>query len=132
MAVTIEELEKATKSLEISILLLRDAIQKQNANLELHKALRDACIQRFEFCVELAWKTSIKLLGLEVKAPNPAIRDMAQNKLIDDPQVWFDFMVARNKTSHTYDEDIAKVVYLEVERILPELNKLIGRLRKLK
>jgi hypothetical protein len=51
----------------------------------LHRALRDSCIQRFEFCVELAWNTSIKSLGLDTRAPNPAARGMAQNVLIDDP-----------------------------------------------
>ena len=132
MSTTVEELEKAKNSLEISVKLLHDSLIKQQDNLDLHKALRDACIQRFEFCVELAWKVSIKLLGLETKAPNPAIREMAQNKIIDDPQVWFNFLIARNKTSHTYDEDVARAVYLEVEKILPELEKLIPRLRKLK
>ena len=71
----------------------------------MHKALRDACIQRFEFCVELSWKTSVRAFGLEIKSPNTAIRDMARNTLIDNTQIWFDFLVARNKTSHTYDEE---------------------------
>lgn len=132
MSVTIEELAKATQSLKISKSLLIEAFDKQPDNVELHKALRDASIQRFEFCVELAWKTSIKLLGLNTQAPNPAIREMAQNKLIDDPQIWFDFLLARNKTSHTYDEDVAKLVYLEVEKILPQLDDLISRLKTLK
>ncbi len=132
MSTTITELEKAKVSLETSIQLLRDSIQKDSTNTEMHKALRDACIQRFEFCVELAWKVSIKNLGLDTKAPNPAIREMAQNKLIDDPQIWFEFLLARNKTSHSYDEDVAKAVYKEVERIVPELNSLVTRLKKLK
>ncbi len=131
MSTTVDELEKAKTSLGISIKLLSESLEQQKSNTELHKALRDACIQRFEFCVELAWKVSIKLLGLATKAPNPAIREMAQNKLIDDPQVWFNFLIARNKTSHTYDEDVAKVVYVEVEKILPELEKLINQLKKL-
>ncbi len=132
MSITIQELQKATNSLKISRDLLLHAIQNEPKNIELHKALRDAGIQRFEFCIELSWKTAIKVLGLETKAPNPAIRDMAQNKLIDDPNIWFDFLLARNKTSHTYDEEVAKVVYLEVEKLLPELDKLILRLQKLK
>lgn len=72
----------------------------------------------------------MKVLGLTVLAPNPAIRDMARNNLIDDPQLWFDFLTARNKTSHTYDEEIAKVVYAEVEKLIPELEQLIQRLKK--
>lgn len=130
MSTTIEELSKAAKSLKVSSDLLRNAISKEPKNIELHKLLRDGSIQRFEFCIELAWKVSMKVLGLTVLAPNPAIRDMARNNLIDDPQLWFDFLTARNKTSHTYDEEIAKVVYAEVEKLIPELEELIKRLKK--
>lgn len=130
MSTTIEELSKAAKSLKISSDILMDALTNEPKNIELHKLLRDGSIQRFEFCIELAWKVSMKVLGLAVLAPNPAIRDMARNNLIDDPQLWFDFLTARNKTSHTYDEEIAKVVYAEVEKLIPELEQLIQRLKK--
>ncbi len=130
MSTTIEELAKASQSLKVSSDLLKNAIASEPKNIELHKLLRDGSIQRFEFCIELAWKVSMKVLGLAVLAPNPAIRDMARNNLIDDPQLWFDFLIARNKTSHTYDEEIAKVVYAEVEKLIPELEQLIKRLKK--
>ena len=130
MSTTIEELPKAAKSLKISSDILMGALANEPKNIELHKLLRDGSIQRFEFCIELAWKVSMEVLGLAVLAPNPAIRDMARNNLIDDPQLWFDFLTARNKTSHTYDEEIAKVVYAEVEKLIPELEQLIRRLKK--
>lgn len=132
MSASIKELEKAFLSLKTAQYLLQKSLTNENQNIELHKALRDSCIQRFEFCVELSWKVSIKLLGLQTKAPNPAIRDMAQNGLIDDPQIWFEFLLARNKTSHTYDENIAEEVYKEVIRLIPELDSLLTRLAKLK
>ena len=131
MGANFQELQKVAESLQIAQSLLQQSIQNDPSNIELHKALRDSCIQRFEFCVELSWKISIKMLGLDTKAPNPAIREMAQNKLIDDTQIWFDFVLARNKTSHSYDEDIAKQVYAEVHRLIPELQKLISNLAKL-
>ncbi len=130
MSTTIEELCKATDSLKISRDLLKNAIDKDPNNIELHKLLRDGSIQRFEFCIELSWKVSMKVLGLSVLAPNPAIRDMARNNLIDKPQLWFDFLVARNKTSHSYDEEVAKIVYAEVEKLIPELEQLILRLKR--
>lgn len=131
MSTTIEELSKATDSLMTSRDLLKKALINEPTNIELHKLLRDGAIQRFEFCIELSWKVSMKVLGLSVHAPNPAIRDMAQNKLIDHPQIWFDFLTARNKTSHTYNEEIAKVVYAEIEKLIPELKQLIERLKKI-
>ncbi|MBC7420399.1 MAG: nucleotidyltransferase substrate binding protein [Bdellovibrio sp.] len=132
MSSTLEELSRAATSLKISSDLLKNAITQEPQNIELHKALRDGCIQRFEFCIELSWKVSMKILGLETRAPNMAIRDMAQNYLIDDPQIWFDFLLARNKTSQTYAEEVAKAVYLEVEKLIPELEQLVTRLQKIK
>lgn len=132
MSTTVEDLSKAAESLKISRDLLTQAIVKDSKNLELHKLLRDGSIQRFKICIELVWKVSMKILGLNVSAPNPAIREMARNGLIDQPQVWFDFLTARNKTSHTYDEEIAKVVYAEVEKLIPELDKLLTHLKKIK
>jgi nucleotidyltransferase substrate binding protein (TIGR01987 family) len=72
----------------------------------------------------------MKVLGLQVKAPNPAIREMAQNGLIDNPEKWFEFILARNKTSHSYDEDIAEEVYQEIVLFIPELDKLINKLAR--
>ena len=36
---------------------------------------------------------------------------MAQSGLITDPNRWFSFIEAKNKSSHTYDEEIAEKVY---------------------
>lgn len=127
--ISVDELSKAIDSLQISINLLNTSLNEQSNHLELHKALRDSCIQRFEFCVELSWKVSIKILGLAIKAPNTAIRDMAQNNLIDNPDSWFDYLVARNKTSHTYAEDIARQVYQTTLSALPDFIKLLNNLK---
>ena len=78
-----------------------------------------------------ALKISIKILGLNTKSPNIAIRDMAQNNLIDDPELWFEFLLARNKTSHTYNEDVAKQVYQVTLKLSPELKSLISKLEKI-
>jgi nucleotidyltransferase substrate binding protein (TIGR01987 family) len=129
---SLKELKNATDSLIIANQLLGQSLLDTPEHLELHKALRDACIQRFEFCVELSWKTSVKILGLSTKAPNTAVREMAQNNLIDNPDLWFDFLIARNKTSHTYVEDIANQVFSEVKKLLPELDTLIQKLEKFK
>jgi len=116
---SIIELKKAIESLKVSTKLLEDAVQNQNSNIELQKALRDACIQRFEFCVELSWKTAVKALGIEIKSPNIAIRDMARNNIIDNPDFWFELLIAGNKTSHTYDEDIAQEVFKITQISIP-------------
>ncbi len=120
-------LTKATKSLDDALALYSRAIADSIEQL----AFRDACLQRFEYCLELAWKTSLRLLGSPTSAAKPAVREMARNGLIKDPSLWITFIDARNKTSHSYDENIAKEVFASINLFLPELIKLIPELEKL-
>lgn len=106
MAVSITEFEKALIALSESL-----EFAKQSTDPMIYKIARDASIQRFEFCVELAWKTSAKVLGSASTTAKPVIREMAQNGLIDSPEKWFEFIEARNRSSHTYDENQAKLVF---------------------
>lgn len=94
----------------MSIDLLKKSVAT-SSNVEEQKAFRDACIQRFEYCIEFSWKFSMKILGSTTAAAKPAIREMARNNLINNPELWLSFVDSRYETSHAYDEDIAKKVY---------------------
>ena len=63
MAVSLKELEKAVSSLEVNDIV------------------RDAAIQRFEFCIELSWKNARKVMGTATTAPKQVVREMAQNRI---------------------------------------------------
>jgi nucleotidyltransferase substrate binding protein (TIGR01987 family) len=121
LSISVHELTKAVSSLEEALTLFAnaapDSIEK--------KAFRDACIQRFEFSVELAWKVSVKVMGANTTAAKIAVREMARNNLIPDPQVWFDFIEARNETSHSYDENVAKKILEVAKKFPPEAHKLL-------
>lgn len=122
--VSVQEFEKALSA-------LREGLNFTNGvDAQTYKIGRDACIQRFEVCVELAWKTSAKILGSSSTTAKPVIREMAQNHLIQDVQMWFDFIEARNKSSHTYDEVIAKEVFEMVQKFMPEGENLLKNLNK--
>jgi nucleotidyltransferase substrate binding protein (TIGR01987 family) len=121
------ELVKSAKSLEVALTLYDQA----NPDTPEQLAFRDACLQRFEYCLELAWKSSLRTLGSPTNAAKPAVREMARNKLIKDPSLWITFVDARNKTSHSYDEDIAKEVFASIKLFLPELKTLIQELEKI-
>lgn len=127
MSVSLDELKKAVDSLKVSL----ELYNKTNKNdVEAKKAFRDACIQRFEYSIELSWKTSMKVLGSTTAAAKPAVREMARSNLITDTEAWFGFIEARNETSHSYDEDIAKKVFIKIEAFVPEAVKLISQLEK--
>lgn len=89
-------------------------------------------IQAFEYCYELAWKLLKKTLeqkGLEVGSPKDAFRQGAVNKLISDPEIWFEFQKKRNLTVHTYNEVIVEEIIQVFEKFSGELNALIHHLR---
>lgn len=114
-----KEFAKALRRLEEALSLKKDDI------------VRDSVIQRFEFTVELAWKTAKKVLGLTATAPRVVIREMAQQGVIKDPQLWFDFLEARNLSAHTYKEELAEKVYSVAKAFPAEAGKLLKALNKI-
>jgi nucleotidyltransferase substrate binding protein (TIGR01987 family) len=76
--------------------------------------IRDAVIQRFEFCWELAWKTlklRLEQLGVEALNPRDTYREALNKGLIHDGNAWSEAHKKRNLTTHTYDEALAQQVY---------------------
>lgn len=95
---------------------------------------RDGCIQRFEFCFELAWKTLKRILaykGLEANSPRDVFREAAKLALIADPVIWFTFLENRNNTVHTYNEETAEAIYNVLPRFKEELATLVNTIRTL-
>lgn len=91
--------------------------------------VRDASIQRFEFCVELAWKSAKKVMGTASSAPKTVVREMAQNSLIEDLDFWLEAIDQRNLSSHTYREQLAEQVYTFAQRFLPIAQDLLKKLQ---
>jgi len=114
----------STQEFEKALAALEKALTEPKTDIT-----RDASIQRFEFCVELAWKTAKKKLGTAATAPRVVIREMASQLLIKDPEKWFEFLDARNMSSHTYKEDIAEKVYQAAVSFLPHAKDLLEKLR---
>lgn len=119
MAVSLEELSKALVSLEQALTAGKSDIY------------RDASIQRFEFCVELAWKSAKKVMGTSTSAPKQVIREMAQNLLIEDVEFWLKSIDQRNLSSHTYNQKLAEEVYAFAESFLDPAKELLAKLQSL-
>ncbi len=113
------------KEFEKAVQRLKDALAQTK-----DEYIRDSVIQRFEFCVELSWKSAKKILQLTASTPRTVIRDLAQEKLISDPEKWFQFLEARNLSSHTYQEELAEKVYTIAQQALPEFEALVISLKK--
>lgn len=89
-------------------------------------------VQAFEFCYELAWKMMKRFLiarGQETGSPKDTFRAAALEKLIDDPEVWFEFQKKRNLTVHTYEQENLNAIVAIFDLFSDELSVLIDRLK---
>ena len=88
-------------------------------DITISSTIVDGTIQRFEFTFELAWKMlRIVLLdqGLETNAPKAAIKESFRVGIIKDGDGWIEMLEDRNKTSHTYDQKLAKEIYEKIKK----------------
>lgn len=76
--------------------------------------LKEGLIQRFEFTQELAWKLMKDYLEYQgetnISGSRDAIRKSLAANIINDPE-WLQTIITRNKTSHTYDDDVTTGIY---------------------
>jgi nucleotidyltransferase substrate binding protein (TIGR01987 family) len=94
---------------------------------------RDAAIQRFEFCFELAWKAvqeRARNEGLDCQSPKGCLKLAFKSGWIQDESGWLAMIEDRNRTSPTYDEQLAKDVYRRLSQHLPLLHVLVTKLRE--
>lgn len=96
-------------------------------------SVRDGAIQRFEFCVELAWKTLREYLldqgYVELNSPKAVMRKAYAVGLLQEEDAWLRLIDARNQTSHIYDEETARQIFAEIrDSYAPMLRALTGEL----
>ena len=95
--------------------------------------LVDATIQRFEFTIELFWKTFRHLLALEDKetfSPKESLQAAYQLGWIHDEAAWLGMLTDRNLTSHTYHEALAAMIFANIRANFPEMERTYQFLQK--
>ena len=114
---------------------LEDAVKRYLASPQ-DSLYRDGLIQRFEFTVELAWKSLREYLEdqgvvLAVSSPRAVLKEAYAVGVIDDADAWNAILTARNLTSHVYDEATAAEIARQIcEDFMPELRDLLLRYRQ--
>jgi nucleotidyltransferase substrate binding protein (TIGR01987 family) len=114
--IKLADLKSALKS-------LKEGVGKATDDLD-----RDGVIQRFEFTFELLWKVIqeyAKYKGIESASPRDAFRVAGDLGIIDNPNIWFEFLKDRNLTTHLYSEEDAAKIFSHIPNFIVETEKII-------
>ena len=79
---------------------------------------KQGLIQAFEYANELAWKVVkdfFEYQGATIHGSRDATREAFQNRLIKDREVWMSMIIARNLTSHAYDQINAEQALAQIQ-----------------
>jgi nucleotidyltransferase substrate binding protein (TIGR01987 family) len=101
--------EQRFRNFSRAVALLREPFERGVETLsDLEK---EGVVQRFEFTVELAWKTLKDYLESQgtvvpTVTPRAVIKEAFAARILRDGQVWIDMLDHRNLLSHTYDHAI--------------------------
>jgi len=122
------ELHEQLAQFKKAVAKLKSGLDEQKSELE-----RDGCIQRFEFCVDLMWKTLQSYLAVRhsvvCNSPKTCVREALSVEVIqeDDP-LWLKMLDMRNLTVHTYKEDVAKEIFDQLPATVLLFETLLNRL----
>lgn len=99
-----------------AFLLLQEAIELERPLTQLEK---EGIIQRFEYTMELAWKTLKDYLEyenvvFEQITPRTVIRRAFEAGIIEQGETWQKALDARNRMSHTYNFETFERVIAEI------------------
>lgn len=99
------------------LLQLDDAVELM-AQRELSKLEKQGVIQGFEYCYELGWNTLKDFLvwqGIEgIVGSRDTIREAFSKGLIGDGHAWMQMLTDRKRTSHTYNEETAEAILMNI------------------
>ena len=97
---------------------------------ELSDLEKQGLIHNYETTFELAWKVVKDYLeeqGADFeKTPRGTIRAAFRDGIIKDGELWMEMLAARNRTAHTYNEEILDTLYDQIVHMFyPMLRELL-------
>lgn len=117
-----------------ALALLREAMA--NGPSALNQLEKEGVIQRFEYCFELAWKTTKDYMEANgflfvVVMPRQVLKDAYAAKVIADGAVWIAMLDHRNLLSHTYNPAVFEEPVEAIHRqYLPAMEQLFSFLQQ--
>ncbi len=94
---------------------LKEAVEMAKDDLD-----KDGVIQRFEFTIELFWKslkTILNYQGIECYSPRSCIKEAYKANLIDDDEIILDMLEDKNRSSHIYSEVTSEEIFERIKKV---------------
>ena len=88
--------------------------------------IADACIKRYEYTVETAWKTMKKFLKWEYGKKD---EELTMNNIFRFMEKWREYYDRRNDTSHEYNQVKALVILGMVDNLVEDCEFLYKKLQ---
>lgn len=96
----------------------RDAVSLMQSR-PLSMLEKQGLIQSFEFTHELAWQLMKDYFAYQgntaIMGSRDAIRTSFKAGLIDEGEIWMEMIKSRNKSSHTYNQQVADEIVTRVQ-----------------
>jgi len=119
--------EAIVKQLARAVTRLEEVLREPASDI-----VKDSAIQRFEFSLDLAWKTIKSYLaeqkGVVVNSPKEAFREAYRQGLAEYEDKWLVMVDLRNETVHTYSQKLADEIYSQLPSFLPLFKSLLAKL----
>ncbi len=125
-------LDKKVEDFDKALERLKEAYNRtiEQLNKDERSFFRDSTIQRFEFTLEICWKSIKSFLlvheGMECRSPKGCIREFHAAGYISRSEVvsLLQMIDDRNLASHTYHETLADEIFAHIGSYLPLLEKV--------
>lgn len=114
-----------------AMVTLEEVLKKEDTEDHI---VRDSTLQRFEYTIEILWKTLKHLErkeGKEVFTPREAISTAYEFNWINDDKKWIQMFKDRNNISRCYNEDLAEEIYNNIKRNFEELKVTYEKLKEI-
>ncbi len=118
MKLDLSSLQNALASFERALKFSQKIIDDKSFSEDEKEVIKAGVIQNFEFSYELCWKFMNRWLEQNYSESfttgitrKQLFRYATENLLIEDYDAWMFFHELRNKTSNTYDREVAEEIF---------------------
>ncbi len=121
--------------LELTISRMKEMVELYNDTADtrpsiIQEAIEDSLVKRFDYTLEMAWKSCKRYLSEEGVAdaatgsPKSIMRIAAEVGLIENAEPWMHYITARQSTAHDYSAEKAKNVVALADAFLSDVTEL--------